>query len=106
MATFAIIRTGGKQYLVSPGGAVKIEKIPGEVGAKVSFGDVLLVSEGEKVSVGMPIVSGATVKGKITAQGKHKKQIIFKMKPKKRYRVRTGHRQLFTEVMIETVSMK
>ena len=103
---FAVIRTGGKQYLVSPGRKLKFEKIPGESGASVRFDDVLLVSDEKKTSIGTPNVSGASVAGKIVTQGKHEKQIIFKMKPKKRYRVKRGHRQLYTEVEITAIKTK
>lgn len=101
---FAIIRTGGKQYLVSPGQKLKIEKLPGKEGENFAFNEVLLVSDGERVSVGMPTVSGATVAAKLVSQGKHKKQVVFKMKPKKRYRVKRGHRQPFTEIEITGIT--
>lgn len=102
---FAIMRTGGKQYKVSPGQKVKIEKLPVKEGDVVAFDDVLLVADGVKVSVGTPRVSGAKVMAKVITQGKHKKQIIFKMRPKKRYRVKRGHRQQFTEVEIQDITL-
>lgn len=101
--SFAVIRTGGKQYKVSPGQRIKIEKIPGDVGKTVAFNDVLLVVDGKNVSVGTPTVKGAKVAGKVLVQGKRPKQVIFKMKPKKRYRVKRGHRQFYTEVEITAI---
>ena len=102
--TFAVIKTGGKQYRVSPGQKLKIEKLPEEEGGKVTFDEVLLVNKDGKVAVGTPVVEGAKVEGKVLAQDKHKKQIIYKMRPKKRYRVKTGHRQPYTEVEITKIS--
>lgn len=103
---FAIIRTGGKQYKVAPGTTVKIEKLPENEGEEVVFDDVLLVSDGDNVQVGAPTVAGATVHGKVVEQGKRKKQVVFKMKPKKRYRVKKGHRQPYTEVEVEKIEIK
>lgn len=102
----AVIRTGGKQYLVSPGTKLKVEKVPQAPGAKVVFEDVLLVIDEEKVSLGRPLVSGAKVVARVLAQAKHPKQVVFKMKPKKRYRVRRGHRQSYTEVEITAIEQK
>lgn len=104
--SFAVIRTGGKQYIVSPGTKLKIEKIPAEAGKMTTFDDVLLFADGKTVLVGTPNVAGAKVSAKIVEQGKHKKQIIFKMRPKKRYRVKTGHRQLYTAVEITDIAAK
>lgn len=96
----AVIRTGGKQYLVSPGDKIKIEKIEKKEGQEVTFNDVLLVEKRNKVEIGNPKVKGAKVTAKVLKQGKGKKVIIFKYKPKKRYKVKKGHRQPFTEVEI------
>ena len=96
----AVIKTGGKQYIVEPGKKIKIEKIDGEAGKAITFSDVLLVDKSKKVEIGDPKVKGAKVAGKIIRQGKGDKVIIFKYKPKTRYRVKTGHRQQFTEVEI------
>lgn len=103
---FAVIRTGGKQYRVSPGQKIKIEKLPDDVGKRVVFHDVLLVADGDAVSVGTPTVKGASVTAKVLAHGKREKQIVFKMRPKKRYRVKRGHRQPYTEAEIEKISIK
>ena len=96
----AIIKTGGKQYLVKPGDKIKIEKIDKKEGSEITFKEVLLVEKNKKVEIGTPFVKGAKVIGKILSQGKAKKIIIFKYKPKTRYKKKAGHRQLFTEVEI------
>jgi len=97
---FAVIRTGGKQYLVSPGDKIKIEKLDKEEGKEVTFTDVLLTEKKNKLEIGNPKVKGAKVLGKILKQDKAKKIIILKYKPKTRYKKKTGHRQPFTEVEI------
>lgn len=99
---YAIIATGGKQYKVSKGDKVRIEKIEAQVGDAVTFDQVLMVSAGE-VTVGNPNVEGAVVEGEVTAQGKDKKVIVYKYKPKTGYHKKNGHRQLFTEVEIKKV---
>lgn len=99
----AVIKTGGKQYKVSPGEKIKIEKIPGDNGKEVVFDEVLLLDKNRKVEVGKPLIKGAKVLGKIVLQGKGKKVIVFKYKPKTRYKVKKGHRQLFTEVEITKI---
>ena len=96
----AVIRTGGKQYLVSPGQKIKIEKLDGKEGKEITFSDVLLLEKNKKVEIGTPKVKGAKVMGKVLKQGKAKKIIVFKYKAKKRYKVKKGHRQPFTEVEI------
>jgi len=82
----AIIKTGGKQYLVSPGDKIKIEKIEGKVGKEINFTDVLLVQKNKKLEIGTPVIKNAKVVGKILEQEKEKKVIVFKYKAKKRYR--------------------
>lgn len=99
----AVIRTGGKQYIVSPGQKIKIEKINKKKGQEVIFNDVLLLEKGKKIEIGTPLIKGAKVTGKILRQGKAKKVIIFKYKPKTRYKVKKGHRQPFTEVEITKI---
>jgi len=96
----AVIKTGGKQYLVSPGKIIKVEKLKGEEGSEVKFDKVLLVEKNKKIEVGDPLVKGAQVTGKVIKQGKDKKVISFKYKAKKRYRTKKGHRQPFTEIEI------
>lgn len=96
----AIIKTGGKQYKVKAGDKVKIEKIEGQTGDKVSFSEVLLAGDEKGVKVGTPNVKGAAVEGKILEQGRAKKVVGIKHKAKKRYKMKFGHRQTFTEVEI------
>ena len=96
----AVIKTGGKQYIVSPGDKIKIEKIDGEDGKEIKFSEVLLMEKDKNLSIGEPLVKDAKVSGKILRQDKAKKIIIFKYKAKKRYKKKTGHRQEFTEVEI------
>jgi large subunit ribosomal protein L21 len=98
--SFAIIETGGKQYKVSAGTKLKIEKIEGASGAAVVFDKVLLSSEGDSVNVGEPYLSGGKVEGKILGQGRADKVIVFKYHSKTRYRKKKGHRQPFTEIEI------
>ena len=100
---FAVIRTGGKQYLVSPGDKIKIEKLDKKEGKEITFSDVLLLEKRSKLEIGNPKVKGAKVVGKILKQGKGKKIIVFKYKPKTRYKVKKGHRQPFTEVEITKI---
>lgn len=102
----AVIKTGGKQYIVKPGQKLKVEKIEGEEGKGIKFSDVLLVEKDEKVEIGQPTVGGATVSATILKQGKGEKVIAFKYKAKKRYHRKRGHRQLFTEVEIKSIDAK
>jgi large subunit ribosomal protein L21 len=99
----AVIKTGGKQYIVSLGDKIKIERIDGEDGKEIEFSEVLLMGEDKNLSIGEPIVKDAKVCGKILRQDRAKKIIIFKYKAKKRYKKKTGHRQEFTEVEITKV---
>lgn len=99
---YAIIKTGGKQYVVEEGKVISIEKLDVEEGAKVTFDEVLLVS-GDDVKIGQPNVAGAKVTGKVLEQGKERKIRIFKYKAKSNYRRRQGHRQPFTKVKIEKI---
>ncbi|NVM56781.1 MAG: 50S ribosomal protein L21 [Desulfobacterales bacterium] len=100
---YAVISTGGKQYKVSEGQTIRVEKIPGEVGAPISFDRVLMVSDGEAVKVGQPTLDDATVTGRIVGQGKAKKIVVFKYKRRKRYRRKRGHRQQYTALKIDTI---
>jgi len=102
----AIIKTGGKQYLVSPGQKIKIEKLDDNEGKEVVFDQVLLLEKDGKVEIGAPSVDGAKVTGKILRQGKAKKVIVFKYKSKKRYKRKKGHRQPFSEVEILKIETK
>ncbi len=98
---YAVIRTGGKQYRVSQGDRLKIEKLEGDLGGKLSF-DVLLVGGEGGAKVGSPVVVGAAVEGEIVAQGKHKKVLHFR-KQQEGWTKKRGHRQPFTEVLITAV---
>jgi len=100
---FAVIKTGGKQYIVEPGTKLKIEKLDAKEEKEIKFSEVLLLEKNKKLEVGTPFIKGAKVIGKVLKQGKAKKVIIFKYKAKKRYRKKTGHRQLFTEVEITKI---
>jgi len=102
----AVIKTGGKQYVVKPGDKIKIEKLDKKEGEEVSFSDVLLLEKNKKVEVGKPTVKGATVSGKVLKQGKGKKKTIIRFKPKKRHKRKKGHRQPFSEVEIKEISKK
>jgi len=101
---YAVIETGGKQYKVSEGDVIFIEKLEAAEGDAVTFDKVLVVSDGENVKVGAPAVEGATVTAKVEKQGKAKKIYVFKMKRKKNYRRKKGHRQPFTKVTIEKIN--
>ncbi len=101
---FAVIEAGGKQYRVAQGDKLKIEKIEAEDKVDFVFDKVLLVDTDKDVKVGTPYVKGAKVEAKILRDGKAKTVIVFKYKPKKRYRVKKGHRQKFTEVEIVKIS--
>ena len=100
---YAVIKTGGKQYRVSEGDKLRVEKLPGDVGAEVTLSEVLFVG-GEKVAVGKPLVAGAKVKAKILAQGRDKKIIVFKFRRRKNYRRKAGHRQPYTELLIGSIT--
>jgi len=96
---YAVIKTGGKQYRVSEGDRIRVEKLPGAVGDALDFGEVLMLG-GDKVAVGMPFVSGAKVATKIVGQGRGKKIVVFKIKRRKGYRRKAGHRQAYTELKV------
>jgi large subunit ribosomal protein L21 len=96
---YAVIRTGGKQYRVTEGETLRVEKLPGDIGASITFDEVLMLG-GANVKVGKPLVSGAKVSAQIVAQDRAKKIIVFKMRRRKNYRRKNGHRQWFTEVKI------
>ncbi len=101
---YAVIETGGKQYKVSEGDILFVEKLEAAEGDSVTFDKVLIVADGENVNVGAPTVAGATVTAKVEKQGKAKKIYVFKMKRKKNYRRKKGHRQPFTKVTIEKIN--
>jgi large subunit ribosomal protein L21 len=99
----AIIKTGGKQYIVSPKQKLKVEKLEGKEGDKVEFGEVLLFENDKVIEIGKPLIKGAKVLATILKQSRYKKIIVFKYKAKKRYQKKAGHRQHFTEVQISEI---
>jgi len=101
---YAIVRTGGKQYQVACGDQVRVEKLEGNVGDTVALEDVLMIVNGDEVTVGQPVVENARVTAKIAEQGRAKKVIIFKKKRRKGYKLKKGHRQSFTALKIEEIS--
>ncbi|WDV44678.1 50S ribosomal protein L21 [Clostridiaceae bacterium M8S5] len=101
---YAVIETGGKQYRVQEGDTVFVEKLNVNEGDSIKFEKVLLLSDEGKLTVGKPYVDGSTVEGKVVENGKAKKVIIFKYKPKKDYRKKQGHRQPYTKVVIEKIN--
>ena len=100
---YAIIESCGRQYKVAEGDVVFFEKLDAEEGKNITFENVVLVSEEGKVQVGNPYVKGVKVEGKVISHGKGKKIIVFKMKPKKNYRRKQGHRQPYTKVTIKSI---
>lgn len=97
---YAVVRTGGKQYRVAAGEKLKVEQIPADVGSEVVLDQVLMVADGDSVTMGTPLVSGASVKAKVLAQGRGEKVNIFKVRRRKHYRKSQGHRQNYTELEI------
>jgi large subunit ribosomal protein L21 len=102
---YAVVKTGGKQYRVQEGDVLRIEKMDGDVGSEVAFGDVLMFSDGENVQIGTPQLEAVAVTGHIVEQGKAKKILVFKFKRRKRYRRKQGHRQPYTAVKIDRIQM-
>jgi large subunit ribosomal protein L21 len=102
---YAVVRTGGKQYRVAAGDTVEVEKLDGNVGDTVTLSDVLLVANGDSLQVGQPNVAGASIVAKITGQYRGNKILVFRYRPKKRIRVRRGHRQYLTRLQIESISV-
>lgn len=103
MEKIAIVRTGGKQYVVKSGQKLRVEKLDAKEGDTVTLSDVLLTAEGDKVEVGQPTVAGASVKAKVMRQGKADKVMVVKFKAKVRYKRTRGHRQQVTDLLIEKV---
>jgi large subunit ribosomal protein L21 len=103
--SYAIIRTGGKQFRVEPGQTIRIPSLVGEAGGSVEFNDVLLGSDGNSVRTGVPTLSGARVTGQIVKHGRGEKIVVFKFKRRKNYAKKQGHRQGFTEVKINDITL-
>lgn len=100
---YAVVRTGGKQLRVAPGQAIRVEKLEGAVGDTIELDEVLLVGDEGEPRIGMPLVEGAKVVGTITAQRRGPKIVVFKMKRRKGYRRKTGHRQAYTELRVDRI---
>jgi large subunit ribosomal protein L21 len=103
LSVYAVVETGGKQYRVAVGDRITVERLAAEPGAEVTLDRVLLVEQDGDVKIGTPVVDGAKVIANVDAQSKGKKLIVFKMRPKKRYRRKTGHRQQQTELTIKDI---
>ena len=101
---YAVIKTGGKQYRVATGEKLKVEQIVAEVGQQITLDQVLAVGDGADMKVGAPLVAGATVVATVLSQGRHDKVRIFKMRRRKHYQKRQGHRQAYTEIEISVVN--
>ena len=100
---YAVVKTGGKQYKVTVGEKLKVEQIPADIDSQIVLDQVLMVADGETVLIGAPVVAGATVKATVVSQGRHDKVRIFKMRRRKHYQKRQGHRQNFTELRIDAI---
>ena len=103
---YAVIKTGGKQYKVAAGDYLKVEKLDGDVGSKVVIDKVLMLADGDDVTIGSPLVAGAKVNATVLSHGKGDKVMIFKFNRRKHYRKTQGHRQSFTEIKIEDINGK
>jgi large subunit ribosomal protein L21 len=101
---FAVIKTGGKQYKVSDGDEITVEKLAGEAGDKLEFGEVLMIGDGDKFNLGAPMIKGAKVTGEVVAHSRAEKVITYKKKPRNTYRRKLGHRQHQTVVKITGIS--
>ena len=102
---YAIIRTGGKQFRVEPGQTIRIPSTQGEAGDAIKFDEVILGADGSDIRTGLPTLSGASVSGEIVKHGRDKKIVVFKMKRRKNYAKKQGHRQGFTEVRINDITL-
>jgi large subunit ribosomal protein L21 len=100
---YAVVKTGGKQYRVAAGEKLRIEQIPADVGSEVVLDQVLMLAEGDAVRVGTPLVSGATVTATVLAHGRGDKVRIFKLRRRKHYQKRQGHRQNYTEIQVSAI---
>ncbi|AGF47179.1 large subunit ribosomal protein L21 [Candidatus Kinetoplastibacterium desouzaii TCC079E] len=102
----AVIKTGGKQYKIAIGQKIKIEQIPADIGQEITLDQVLLVESNDQFKIGTPILSGANVKAKVLAQGQHDKIKIFKLRRRKHYQKHQGHRQRYTEIIINEINIE
>ena len=99
---YAVVKTGGKQYRVSPGEKLKVEQIPADIGSEIVL-EVLMFADGDIVTLGTPVVAGTSVKAKVLSHGRGKKVTIFKMRRRKHYQKHQGHRQNYTELEIQSI---
>ena len=102
---YAVFRTGGKQFRAEPGKKIRVPSMDIEPGESITFEDVLLTSDGSEVQVGAPILDGAKVKAEVLRHGRDKKIIVFKRKRRKGYRRKQGHRQGFTELLVDEITV-
>mgnify|MGYP005872754027 CR=1 FL=1 len=102
---YAIIRTGGKQYQVASGDRLRVEKLAGSIGDSIELDDVLMVVDGDNIKIGQPVVEGAKVSAKIVEQDRAKKVLVYKKKRRQGYEVKNGHRQHFTSLIIQEISV-
>ena len=102
---YAVIKTGGKQYRVSSGEKLKVEQLAADVGSQITIDQVLLVADGEKLSIGQPLVKGAKVQATVVNHGRDDKVRIFKMRRRKHFKKQQGHRQNFTEIQVDKISV-
>ena len=103
---YAVIKTGGKQYRVSAGDKLKVEKLVGDVGSNVTIDQVLMLADGDNVTIGAPVIAGASVQAKVLSHGRGDKVMIFKFRRRKHYRKTQGHRQDYTEIQIGDIASK
>ncbi|QRN40856.1 MAG: 50S ribosomal protein L21 [Neisseriaceae bacterium] len=101
---YAVIKTGGKQYKVTPGEKLKIEQISAELDSQIILDKVLMTADGDAIKVGTPFLKDVTIKATVLGHGRHEKIRIFKMRRRKHYQKRQGHRQNFTEIRIDTIN--
>lgn len=106
MASYAVVKTGGKQYRVQPGDTIRVEALPADAGDVVELDEVLLVSHDGVVTLGSPTVPGARVKAEVVGSGRGDKIIVFKYKAKTRYRRKRGHRQSYTDLKVTDISLQ
>ncbi|MFN4131540.1 MAG: 50S ribosomal protein L21 [Caldimicrobium sp.] len=100
---FAVIKSGGKQYVVKPGDRIKVEKIEGQIGDSIEVKEVLLLKKGDEIKIGTPVLDSVSVMAEIVEQGRSPKIIVFKKKPKKGYKRKKGHRQYYTMLEIKEI---
>ena len=101
---YAVVRTGGKQYRVTPGDSIDVEVLPHAVGEQIELNEVLLVTDGAKSQIGQPLVAGAKIRAPVTRQAMTRKVIIFKFRRNNRYRRKKGHRQQYTRLRIDEIA--